>query len=111
MKSNIGVVGTSSAVMMVMIFLLITGSAMANEKCRQRCYGGCGLPPTAECIEECQKKCGNNAQPQSLADQVTQYCKLGCSLHRCSKYKNDESKLENCVGRCSNKYCNIKHLN
>ncbi|KAM1237410.1 hypothetical protein ACFX2I_038321 [Malus domestica] len=34
------------------------------------------------------KKCGNNAQPQSLVDQVTQYCKLGCSLHRCSKYKN-----------------------
>ncbi|KAB2632934.1 hypothetical protein D8674_029181 [Pyrus ussuriensis x Pyrus communis] len=88
MKSNIGVVGTSSAVMMVMLFLLINGSAMANEKCRQRCYGGCGLPPTAECVEECQKKCGNNAQPQSLADQVTQYCKLGCSLHRCSKYKN-----------------------
>ncbi|KAM1376698.1 hypothetical protein PS1_038686 [Malus domestica] len=55
MKSNIGVVGTSSAVMMVMVFLLITGSAMATEKCRQRCYGGCGLPPTAERIEECQK--------------------------------------------------------
>ncbi|KAM1158034.1 hypothetical protein ACFX14_028491 [Malus domestica] len=110
MKSNTGVARTSSVVMMMMVFLLVTEHVVANEKCLQECYGACSFPWAAECYERCKRKCGNT-QPQSLVDQVIQYCKLGCSLRQCSKYKNDKSKRVSCVGHCSNKYCNIKHLN
>ncbi|KAM1025222.1 hypothetical protein ACFX2C_038419 [Malus domestica] len=109
MKLN-GVVHTSSVLIMMMVFLSITVHAISEDrKCLHICLGGCGLPPTKECIERCYSKCAA-AEAPTVVDQTIHYCKLGCSLHHCAKYNFDKTKMERCVDHCSSKYCNIEHL-
>lgn len=75
----------ASMVEMVVI-LLITGNAIADEPCFQQCLNNCDQLPVL-CVRLCLGKCPLDPNlPQNPMDLSHYYCKIGCSLHQCHKF-------------------------
>nr|XP_011463891.1 PREDICTED: uncharacterized protein LOC105351422 isoform X1 [Fragaria vesca subsp. vesca] len=100
--------------LVVMMILLITGTAMAVDDCVGNCLKdchclkGCPNPISRACVENCRSRC----PPELVVDETSkghnrhhQYC-IGC-LHHCEKYRDDKKKMGKCIHHCET-HCNIK---
>ncbi|KAL6174712.1 hypothetical protein ACLB2K_051358 [Fragaria x ananassa] len=99
------------SLMVVMMILLITGTAMATDDCVGNCLKSCHCLngcPNPICVKNCRSRC----PPELVVDETSkghhrhhQYC-IGC-LHHCQKYRDDQKKMGKCVHHCETR-CNIK---
>nr|XP_011463893.1 PREDICTED: uncharacterized protein LOC105351424 [Fragaria vesca subsp. vesca] len=85
--------------LVVMMILLITGSAMADcpEGLEQCLKTTCPRPPVISCVQQCLVKCPPVQTEGHLRHH--HHCKSGCS-HYCHKYHDDEKKIAKCMQHC-----------
>ncbi|KAL2516538.1 protein TAP1-like [Forsythia ovata] len=97
-------VRTITAIMLLM--LLLAGQASASFKtCFESCALGCFLAKDkSKCLLKCTIKCvvGINSTATGL-----DYCKLGCAVHQCARFRNDVDKVDSCVNECEVGKCSL----
>lgn len=89
--------GITIVIMLMMIFAaegINPGVLQCEKDCRQFCKGD------NHCYIDCIAGCDS---PLSVHNQIY-YCKLGCSLHRCSKFSTDDTRKA-CLDDCSKYFC------
>ncbi|KAK9232086.1 hypothetical protein WN943_022329 [Citrus x changshan-huyou] len=98
---------SSVSVLMIMSILLLSGGlAIATHiDCYKTCMKICPFQRKL-CEKLCTERC-HRAAAAAVADH-RYYCKLGCSLEKCTKFGRDMQKVGSCENECANKYCNVK---
>ncbi|VVA36543.1 PREDICTED: TAP1 [Prunus dulcis] len=78
-----------ASVVVMVVILLITGNAIADDPCFQQCLNNCDQLPVL-CVRLCLGKCPPDPNlPQNPVDLSHYYCKIGCSLHQCHKFSHE----------------------
>nr|XP_011463892.1 PREDICTED: uncharacterized protein LOC105351422 isoform X2 [Fragaria vesca subsp. vesca] len=95
--------------LVVMMILLITGTAMAADDCLLNCLTKvCNIAIEISCSEVCRIRCPSELVVDENSkghNRHHQYC-IGC-LHHCEKYRDDKKKMGKCIHHCET-HCNIK---
>lgn len=77
-----------ASVVVMVVILLITGNAIADEHCFQQCLNNCDQLPVL-CVRLCLGKCPPDPNlPQNPVDLSHYYGKIGCSLHQFHKFSH-----------------------
>ncbi|CDP18215.1 unnamed protein product [Coffea canephora] len=110
-----GIITVATLVLMAMLITVNSDEQMApipdpfHQKsliylCYKKCSDDCLLKKdiTHKCFLNCHHQCLG-----FLTAHPVQYCSMGCSMARCSQFRNDAAKKEECEKSCS-KYCNGK---
>ncbi|KAM3234994.1 hypothetical protein P3S67_028141 [Capsicum chacoense] len=72
---------------------------LAQVSCERKCRAWCVFDL---CFQNCLKKKCHVVPPSSSK---ASNCQRTCSVHRCSKFKEDVKLMGNCLDECSTKYC------
>ncbi|XP_052210971.1 uncharacterized protein LOC127813894 [Diospyros lotus] len=110
-----GLTVSGSKVWWVVVFCLLGVTALGDEQQSSRrgtyaCWGGCynecvlqeGKEPSERvpCFLGCLGSCFDH-----LGSDLLYYCRLGCSLVSCVRYRSDGGNLDGCLQNCSSNAC------